>query len=302
MVVPKTVLIVGAGASVPYGLPTSLGLMKQVCDRPERVHLRPEDSPASEWVDMETDRFAQALRKSGQSSIDAFLERRQEFKDIGLVQIAAKLLPREQEAVQTGIVSQDWIAWLFRRLEEGKSLRSDALSIVTFNYDRLVEFGLAMAHSNSHGSKPDESQQIVGSIKTVHVYGSLEAERSLYAIERSRSLPNPYQIVSASKGIRIIEEHRDSAQGRELGTARELVWGAEQVVFLGFSFNTTNLDRIGIGPTHEEWAKRPRRVFATAYKLGERTRREAPLQLNLEPTWGGDSESCLDFLDRLVTI
>ena len=86
MITTPTILVLGAGASCPYGFPTARELKWQICDVFENVNKtaalflgHKSDYMPSEFVD-----FAHALTHSGQHSVDQFLEHRaKEFMEIG---------------------------------------------------------------------------------------------------------------------------------------------------------------------------------------------------------------------------
>jgi hypothetical protein len=97
----KTVFVLGAGASVPFGYPVGAGLYQAVLDKfstngQNRQHLLNTTS----FGDLDLDRFLLALSRSGQTSVDAFLEKRYEdFLDIGKAAMAIELMLREDETV-----------------------------------------------------------------------------------------------------------------------------------------------------------------------------------------------------------
>src|SRR6266705_6647333 len=97
MVKVPTAFILGAGASNPYHFPMGLDLKNEICkmlDRPQPC-LNPNNDPS---VAEELRAFQEALQKSGQWSVDAFLERREEkINAIGKRAIAAALIPFEHE-------------------------------------------------------------------------------------------------------------------------------------------------------------------------------------------------------------
>jgi hypothetical protein len=87
-----TVLILGAGASIPYGFPSGADLVIRICARGAGAYraFGIEEQQAAEFI--------QALRASEQPSVDAFLEHRPNFMHVGMVAIAATLVECEQEA------------------------------------------------------------------------------------------------------------------------------------------------------------------------------------------------------------
>ena len=95
MISRKTVLVLGAGASADYGFPVGSELKEQIVG----LNLaRPRDGSHGDCLrtaiyrgnqtEKEFKDFQVALRMSGQPSVDAFLELRQEFMDVGLLSIS----------------------------------------------------------------------------------------------------------------------------------------------------------------------------------------------------------------------
>jgi len=96
MIKNKTVLVLGAGASMPYGFPSGQGLVDIICD---------SDNPSKKLVaegavvaPNEVSSFVNALSEADPESIDVFLGNNPEFEKVGKAAIAATLLPRERES------------------------------------------------------------------------------------------------------------------------------------------------------------------------------------------------------------
>jgi len=91
-------LVLGAGGSCPYGFPTAKQLRNDICetfssrDTPAVRLLGDNAAPAKKFLE-----FREAFWKSGTSSVDAFLEGRPEFLDVGKLAIAYCLIPYENE-------------------------------------------------------------------------------------------------------------------------------------------------------------------------------------------------------------
>jgi len=108
MITKPTVFVFGAGASMPYGFPSGRQLVEQIyCTALGNF----KETSNNKWInsglisaprireilnDMygasEVGKFGKALRLSQQISIDAFLEHRAEFTDIGKLTIALFIL------------------------------------------------------------------------------------------------------------------------------------------------------------------------------------------------------------------
>ena len=118
MITTPTVLVLGAGASCPYGFPTAKQLKNRICDvfssRTLAVRLLEDNvPPAKKFLE-----FREAFWKSGTSSVDAFLDGRSEFLDIGKLAIAYCLIPYENEKNLYDPLESDrhWYLYLSERL------------------------------------------------------------------------------------------------------------------------------------------------------------------------------------------
>src|SRR6266536_2084560 len=100
MITIPTVLILGAGASCPYGFPTAKKLKRLICDAFSSPETRASVvlSGLCGYRPHKFFEFREAFRKSGVSSVDAFLEHRTDFLEVGKLAIAYCLIPFEDEA------------------------------------------------------------------------------------------------------------------------------------------------------------------------------------------------------------
>ena len=112
MIEEPTVLILGAGASVPYGYPTGKELVDSVID----THLTLVDFGASK---SNVEEFTTDLRRSAVDSIDAFLERRREWLDLGKLAIAVFLMRAEREDNLHSTTGDNWYRFLMNRVDAG---------------------------------------------------------------------------------------------------------------------------------------------------------------------------------------
>ena len=115
MIEIKTVLVLGAGASIPFGFPSGCDLVDIICTQ----LLSPPVQAKTRVEKLFTERrirsfrilkdifgaktlsaFADKLLHSGETSVDAFLAyQEKEFMDIGKAVIAASLLPCEHQKI-----------------------------------------------------------------------------------------------------------------------------------------------------------------------------------------------------------
>ena len=173
MITTPIVLILGAGASAPYGFPIGDRLRKLILANLTHTS-RKIIQPIVElgFTAQEIDTFRQAFDKSQQPSIDAFLEHRSDdYMEIGKLAIAATLIPFEREHLLLDQSSNDanhvflgdpWYQYLIERLttKDPDHFRNHKLSIITFNYDRSLEYSLALVKKQDPSCDTTYSTQI----------------------------------------------------------------------------------------------------------------------------------------------
>ena len=258
MITTPTVLILGAGASCPYGFPTAKELKALICN----AFSQPE-SGVSQFLAAnnkhsadEFREFGNAFLKSGQSSVDAFLEHRPDLLDVGKLAIAYCLVPFEDEAKLYQPVGNDWYGYLSEKLNATfEEFGNNKLSIITFNYDRSLEHFLLNSLHYSHGKKFEECAETLAKIPIIHVYGQLgeatypstvspgyrpehDQRYSAYRPDRNRLIN-----VGAAGGITLL--HEEDSGGAQ--AARDVLKAATRICFLGFSYHPMNVDRLNIG-------------------------------------------------------
>src|SRR5438094_963846 len=94
MIEKRTVLILGAGASIPYGFPSGRHLRELILRTAPLRKLMNEIG--FEWSLI--DDFQSSLQAADPPSVDVFLEGRQDLLEIGKAAIAAALLPFESDS------------------------------------------------------------------------------------------------------------------------------------------------------------------------------------------------------------
>ncbi len=183
----KTVLILEAGASRPYLLPTGGELRDLLLQRNSNSIVKslqlsgPDQQFYADWyqgllrdhiAQEQIEHFRRRFAESEFLSIDRFLAFNPEFDDIGRFMIAAILLSCER----TPHLKGDWYQILFNELTtEGPDIPVDLLSVVTFNYDRSLEWYLFRSFRAAFDLSDDKAWKRVQQIKIVHVYGDLGA-------------------------------------------------------------------------------------------------------------------------------
>jgi len=249
MITHPTVLVLGAGASIPYGFPSGKTVLQDI--------QRKLDPKNPEWIPIlldlgitedQIDKFRWALYYSQQSSVDAFLEHRAEFLDLGKLVITLNILPNEDENWLMRFEGRDegFYQHLFTKMStQLKNFGDNQLSVITFNYDRSIEHYLFKALQNTYGKADVECAKQLSKIQLIHVHGSLGKLPWQSSTGRPYNASyGPEEISDAAKQIVIISEKQGTSE--EFYRAFTLLQAAERIYFLGFGYNSVNLERLMI--------------------------------------------------------
>jgi hypothetical protein len=289
MIEKRTVFILGAGASCPYGFPTARGLRGKIIREFMRVyeHLLNE----REKLDIpgindgypslsEAKRFVTCFDVSSTESIDLFLSRHSQFEKIGKIAIALTILDAEhssqfRERVKT---NEDWYFLLFNRLTRelaGKDgcqeFGKNSVAFVTFNYDRSLEYFLfnSLLHAFEGADSLKIEEQILR-VPIIHVYGQI-APVKLHDSNEQRLLKygrdiDRFAAVNFLNNIDYLYVVREERTNPELEKAHEQIAKAERIFFLGFGYAEENLEALGLPDTlHAEHL-----IYGTALHHTER--------------------------------
>lgn len=269
----NTTLVLGAGASVPYGFPTGKGLRDEILSLAKAVidfegsdpmashvnnlmsgHLGHSiASPQFKQIDNHRKFYSALIADAHSPTIDTFLRDNQEFSEIGRFYAALTLLKTtyplstDERTVTTssailGSLStareNDWYGGLVRALRNGcddaRELESNnRLNIVTFNYDQSLEIYLSKFLGNNSRHRGVEYGKAVN---IIHLYGALP---TLDLGQKDYGLTNLVQMAYESREeIRIIGERTTD---EDISRAVSAISNSQQVVFIGFGFDPTNI-------------------------------------------------------------
>lgn len=247
MITTKTVLVLGAGASQPYGFPVGSVLVSQL----QSVGVARQLERAG--VAGEFKQFSEVLGAAQPYSIDEFLENRPEFSSVGTMAITACLLPAEHRSLKelNDLSKTDhWYRYLKAHLSGPfQELGKNQLRIITFNYDRSLEHYLFTTSCHTYGKSAGECAIQLAPIEILHVYGSLGPLPWQQAAD-----PLPYGpadvtgrvIIQARQNIKVMHEGlEDTVQGHFEKAKKWLQW-ADRILFLGFGFHDNNVKRLDL--------------------------------------------------------
>jgi hypothetical protein len=253
MISEPTVLVLGAGASAPYGLPCSPDLKKRLIYMLDPQYGWHRALKSIGHSDAEIQSFREAFRHSSRPTIDAFLEHTPSQVELGKHCLALALSDMEIESALDP-EEDDWYQLLFNAMASGvpfDSFGANRVSVVTFNYDRSLEQRLFRSLLNAYENVSEKRvADTLMKIPIVHVYGQL----GLLPWQGDRARPYApitaaAEVLLAAEGIRVISETPDAGAGFE--AARKILADAQdgRVVFLGFGFDQDNFDRLQLKST-----------------------------------------------------
>lgn len=279
----RTALVLGAGASCNYGYPTGFQLRQGILALQKTGGV--EQNAANMSVSIEDlTKFITEFRLSQRYSIDAFLGRRMEFEAVGKAAIAHVLLRCEAEHASSLLddtLNDHWYQYLVNVLtiDEWDDLDLSWICIITFNYDRSLEQFLQLALESIYAKSPGEVRKKLQTLRIIHVYGDLG---SIWSDEGGyeygeRQSPFSGRIQTGAKRLRIIAEGRNDE--RHLVECRDLLSAAERICFLGFGFDSVNLQRLGAPNVFQAHSTLAKQIDATALGLTTNEQRQAAARL-----------------------
>jgi hypothetical protein len=234
--------------------------------------------------------FIENLKFYRNSQIDYFLRNHEQYKDLGKALIAREILKKEHSI---SIEAKDnWIGTFLAKLiqkakkpEDLKSI-SQNLTIITFNYDLLLEYYLN-EFCKGDGEWGEALEEFKKNLKIIHIYGKLgkfpwEGDDHLKKIYdnstfnsftlRNKENDNMFgyltkyfnysKISNIAKGIRVIggEKHQEK-EVQHVTIAKQYLAEANDVFFLGFGFDENNMKLLEVSKDKFKG----KRVFYTNY-------------------------------------
>ncbi len=247
MINQQIVFVLGAGASVPYGLPTALGLRYKILN--EFADPRQIDHFLKYFTSDKTEinNFIGDFLRSKKISVDAFLEHRQDLSKIGKA-VMAYILMRCERSSYLMEDKQDWYMFIYNKMNcKLDDLSNNKISFITFNYDRSLEHYLHTAVQSTFGCSSEEAASVVNSIPIVHVHGKLgklpwQKDEGIGIKDYSPNI-TPENLSAACDGIKIVH---DEVNKEGFARAQELFSNADRIVLLGFGYDPVNLKRLNI--------------------------------------------------------
>lgn len=274
----KTVFVVGAGASAEFGFPLGAALLDDIARRVDISYefgrLKRGDYTIVEALRNSLDANAnnqrynehlhtasQIVKSSKQGlSIDNVLDALEDEKAalVGKFGIVRSILAAEEssplsqwidhfpEQIDISSFSNTWLDGLTKILIEGRRKSQienifENLTIINFNYDRVIEHYLPFAISNFYGLKTEAVREVMSRLPIYRPYGkagTLPWERSDGAVKFGHCSADD-MAVATSQILTFTEQVEDT---NLVDGIRGAVKAADRIVFVGFGFHRQNLD------------------------------------------------------------
>lgn len=273
MIVRPTVLVLGAGASMPYGFPSGAELADRVLLELRRGEAFGKLLNERYGVhDLTIRDFIEAFPRSGCDTLDEFVESPGNRKYLLLVKaaIVEDLIGRESDQsllrppaftpTDEGLKrwrEYDWLSYLIRQMRSGTTADNfgadNKLRVITFNFDRSFERRLFLALENAYGIQAKEAGILRGSIDVLHMHGSLGGEKWLDENRpESRHYKPEASIEQRRELVGRLRLIHDEIDINDLNRAHSWLTSAHTICFLGFGFHRINLvDRLGMNEPHD---------------------------------------------------
>lgn len=246
MILKKTVLILGAGASSHLGYPIGSQLLNQI------VSLHGTEIFKNTYDKEKIRSFQLRLSRYGCYSIDEFLEKNREFLDIGKGFIAYCLNKYEIENELFPPNNSGWYQYLFNRMRTPSidHFADNKITFITFNYDRSLEAYLHNAIRYHYNISEANALDILKKIHIIHphgilgIYPEIPYSQSLGGgIYSERETDLLQRITNEIKIIHEIDDSADAFSSKEYELSNIALQEADKIYFLGFGFHEDNVRR-----------------------------------------------------------
>lgn len=258
MIEIPTCIILGAGASKPYGFPTGVELLERISasykfrsyqhvegQLPEKEFFL---KIASRFGESELKKFVTALEQTQYYSIDKFISKRADCAEIAKYSVGLAIRFYETKGTVFGHAN-NWYRILLNSLNEDHSINKQNISIITFNYDRSLEHYLFTAvHQRTQSL--EVTKRFMEGLNIIHVHGAI-APLEWQDTEKSKSIAyskipqriglDDDLIFEHSKNLSVIYDNSSNVN-TEISSALSR---AQKVLFLGLGFHKENMEKIG---------------------------------------------------------
>lgn len=258
----NTVLIVGAGLSKPYGYPSGPELLNSI----KNNYIRSENRFEKQ--------LAEAISAYAPTSIDRFLHQNSNFYKVGIRLISAEILRYEFESKEADM-ADDIIGFILNLIDDPASTNAERIKIITFNYDRLLEWRILQRLSVRFKDDPFKVREVFDKFEIEHIHGSLP---SLF--DNSLNLPYGLKNYTTAERTGRYAAVKDWASGEDSPirtvfasdnqpsskTIETIKW-ADRLFFLGFAYEDLNMKKLGFNNPEVHYHLSAKAIAGTAYQV-----------------------------------
>jgi hypothetical protein len=247
----ETYFVLGAGASVPLGLPSAEQLRLKI------LNVDLNSLPGSTALFGPEDRaLINELRKkyffATDATIDTFLFHHEKYREVARVLITFLLIKHHDPPAGFAETTDNWYSWLFAKIVNGTKDPNDIYKktrgkCITFNYDTTLDHFLLKSLTHYFNREPEFFKPFFESWGPHHIHGKLgdwpwnsSSARNLLNDEVSKgSAISAEKIRDIAKGLKFWFEDSPTPEYRY----REFENNAA-MVFLGFGYHDDNLSKM----------------------------------------------------------
>ncbi|MFC5578312.1 hypothetical protein ACFPOA_09855 [Lysobacter niabensis] len=308
MINKSMTLVIGAGASREYGLPTGKELMERIAVR-LRFEAQDFGPPRGDKLILDALRISQLGQQSQGDlfsaadrivkampqapSIDNYIHAHKGDKAVelcGKLAIAREILIAECQSslfvdrsnfynrMQHGKLQNGWFNSFIRGVTlgcsrgdlDGLRRRLSMLKFIVFNYDRCIEHQLYNWLMDYFSLPTEEVVDLVGQVEIVHPYGMLGPLPWQVGKDRVEfgADVTSQRLLEIAGRIRTFTES-SSAESHKHARIKALIRSSQTLVFLGFGYDPLNLELLSSGGGAKD---NGRVVFGTASAISKHNR------------------------------
>ncbi|QDT64535.1 hypothetical protein [Calycomorphotria hydatis] len=304
MIKERAIFILGAGASCDYGYPLGFRLADEICradpdyNSEKRNYWGVPVSSVDGLPFSEEDvlHFVNEFWQSQCNSIDAFLEMRPKFTEVGKFAITAVLSAYENKQALFDLArDKSWYNLLLNTLLNAPDKQcfvknASKITILTFNYDRSLEVFLQYAIQARYGLTAQETFSLLNNLEIIHLHGCIgsisEDSPNNNGGYREYGRRAEWQLIlSSSRGIKLVHEN-DTSELNEIVNA-SLFNGVRYVFFFGLSYHELNMrlfrflfEDMDYDETFQRAERSSRLILGTGYGMTDAERNRVQSRYN----------------------
>lgn len=255
MIQKKILFITGAGASVDFGFPSGQGLIDKILEKKWDPLDNEKIGVATNKEDFTN--YQQKIRLSNTPSIDIFIANNSNYEILSKSLIANIIGQQEKQAFGK-IFQNSWLRYIWHKMIEGcrsfKEFQTNNAQFVTFNYDRILEVFFLHSIANFFGitNKHESYSNILKTVPIIHVFGKV-GNHQIENPNVYRNFDNTLGTYQSWKNVgQELKTIYETTQSESYRLIQENINQADEIYFIGFGYNTFNLNLLGIKDWSEE--------------------------------------------------